>query len=557
MAAPANSTEPFQLHVPALARLRLTELCRGQRFHTLDRLDQYADCRQYDHLVHDWDGNRIGLTGEQPVFPGYYVLMDRRRPNVRYNLGKLIITRLTAMALGEESWPEVTVPGDPEAEDYVKALAEASMLQQRVQEARNRGGASGTAVLSFAFLDGKPRVRSHEAKHMHPLRWADRDEHVLAEVLKAYRYPRTVFVDGKPVVRDFYFARYWDEEQETVWDPIPQEYAQDGTWSHRVRSYTVRHGYGECPVYWCQNLADSEREDGQSDIDGLDSTFDKINHLLSSTTKGTIANVDPTLVVKDDPGKNPGVVQKGSGQAIFSKGGAEYLELQGTSVSAAKELAQELVRYCLNTAGVVIGDPEKMGGKAQSAQALKMLYLPMCNQCDLLRVQYGGLVTQVLRGMLRAARLIGSMEPGPVQTTADGIRMQSRPAVILPPRIEKVDKPDPKGEGHSVSEEVEQERTPGESEHIELKWPPYFQPSQTDVQAMVEAATKAKGNTISQRTAIKYTAPVFGVTDIDKEQAEIDVERAQAVEEQATLMDRQAEADARNMGGGAGGNGEE
>lgn len=554
MAAALKSADPYQLNPPAIPRIRLNELCSGARFQVLDKLDQYADCRQYDRLQFNWDGQRLGYGAEAAVvWPGY-VQLDQRRPSVRYNLGKLIITRLTAMAMGEESWPEVTVPGDEDAEDYVKALATESRLQERIQEARNKGGASGTACVSFSFVDGVPRVKAHEAKHMHPLRWADKDESVLGSVLKAYRYPRTVFVDGKPTVKDFYFARYWDEQIETVWDPIPAEMAQAGTWAIGVRSYSVRHGYGECPVYWTQNLPDSEREDGISDIDGLEGTFDKINHLLSATTKGTIANVDPTLIIKDDPQKNPGSLQKGSGQAIFSKGGAEYLELRGESVKTATTLANELVRYCLNTAGVVIGDPEKMGGKAQSSVALKMLYLPMCNQSDLLRVQYGSLIIKVLRGMLRAARLIGSLEPGPAVTTEDGLRIQQKPVVILPPRVEMVDKPGAPGE-QSTSEEQITERTPGESDRLDLKWPPYFQPTMLDVQAMVDAVSKAKGVTISQRTAVKYTAPVFGVADVDQELAELAAERAMAIEEQGALMDRQAESE--NAFGGGDGSAEE
>ncbi len=550
MAAPANSADIYQLNLPALPRIRLNELCQGQRFKVLDRLDQYADCRQYDALLHDWDGNRLGYGGEASVvWPGY-IALNKRKPTVRYNLGKLIITRLTAMALGEESWPEITVPGDEDAEDYVKALATESRLQERLQEARNRGGGSGTAVVSFSFVDGVPRVKAHEAKHMYPQRWADKDEHVLGAVLKAYRYTKTVYVDGKPTPKDFYFARFWDEQVETVWDPIPSEQAQAGTWATGVRSYTVRHGYGECPVYWTQNLPDSEREDGIADSDGLESTFDEINRLLSATTKGTIANVDPTLVIKDDPAKNPGIVQKGSGQAIWSKGGAEYLELMGTSVVAAKDLARELTTYCLNTAGVVIGDPDKMGAKAQSASALKMLYLPMCNQCDLLRVQYGSLIIKVLRGMLRAARLIGSLAPGPAVTTADGLRIQQKPVVILPPKVEVVDVPGAPGES-STSEEKISQRVPGESDRLELKWPPYFQPTMLDVQAMVEAVTKAKGQTISQRTAVKYTAPVFGVPDVDAELAELAAERAMAIEEQGALMDRQAESENAFGGDGA------
>jgi hypothetical protein len=517
--------------MPDLSGIRLSLLCGSPRTQQLGELDAYADCRQYDGLRYNWDGQLMGYAGEADIGPGYYVAMDKRRPNTRFNLGKLIRTRLSAMALGEDRWPEVTVPGDPDAEDYCKALALESKLQQRMQEARDKGGAMGTAVVSFSFLEGKPRVKCHDAKHMHPVRWNDRDEYVLGAVVKAYRYTRTVYErdTGRPKQVGFFACRYWDENVEIVWDPIPEEIARRENWSSIVKSYAVQHGYGECPVYWCQNLPDSEREDGVSDIDGLGDTFDQINRLLSATTKGTIANVDPTLVVHDEQGKNPGLIRKGTGQAIFSPGGAEYLELKGDSVKTAQGLVEGLVQQSLAIAGVVVGDPVKMGVAALSAQALRMLYLPMCNQCDLLRPQYGQLIVSVLRGMLRAARLIGNTEPGPVQLTADGIRIQSRPVVILPPKITKVD-PDP-GSDSGTTEEVK-ELTPGESDRLELKWPPYFQASMPDILAMVQAATTAKGQTISQRTAIKFTSTPFGVSDIDKEQAEIDVEK----ERDALLM---------------------
>lgn len=525
MAAPALAPDPTALQMPQLDRLRLDQLCAGERFLALERLDAYADARQYDGLRYNWDGQLMGYAGEADISPGWYIPLDRRRPNVRYNMGKLIRSRLTAMALGEERWPEITVPGDPDAEDYVKALALEAKLQKRMQEARDRGGALGTAVVSFSFLDGKPRVKSHDAKHIFALRWADRDEHVLGAVLKAYRYTRTVWdsVSGSPKQKSFYFARFWDENLEVVWDPIPEEQAKQGNWSKAIRSYAVQHGYGECPVYWAQNQPDSEREDGVSDIEGLGDTFDQVNRLMSATTKGTIANVDPTLVIKDDQSKNSGVVRKGTGSAIYAPGGAEYLELRGESVKTANALADLLIQQALNVAGVVIGDPDKMGVRAQSSLALKMLYLPMCNQCDILRTQYGDLIVGVLRGMLRAARRIGQTAPGPILETSDGRRIQVRPVVVLPQRIEKSE---PGSDGETAETMVD--RVPGTSDRIELKWAPYFPLSMADIQAMVEAATKAKGQTISQRTAIKFTSTPFGVLDVDKEQAEIDVERERA-----------------------------
>lgn len=535
MAARAQSNEDFSLQLPALTSVRLDALCSSLRTQQLEQLGAYADCRQYDTLRYNWDGQLMGYAGEADIGPGYYVPMDRRRPNTRYNLGKLIRARLTAMALGEDRWPEVTVPGDPDAEDYCKALALESKLQQRMQEARDKGGSCGTAVMSFGFVDGKPRVRVHDAKNIYAIRWVDRDEMVLGAVLKSYRYSRTVYDQdsGKPKQVTYYFARYWDENVEVVWDPIPDELARNARWSSVVKSYAVRHGYGECPVYWVQNLPDSEREDGVSDIEGLTDTFDQINRLMSATAKGTIANVDPTLVVKDEQGKNPGIVRKGTGSAIFAPGGAEYLELRGESVKTASALVDLMVHQCLSIAGVVIGDPVKMGVAALSAQALRMLYLPMCNQCDLLRPQYGQLIVSVLRGMLRASRLIGSTAPGPVAVTADGLRIQSKPVVVLPPKITKIE-PDP-GDPDGETTETVEERTPGTSDRLELKWPPYFQPSMPDILAMVQAATAAKGQTISDRTAVKFTSTPFGVSDIDRELAEIDVEK----EKNALLMQQQ------------------
>lgn len=509
---------------PQLGRVSLVELCGSARTAELARLDSYARSTQYDHRRFDWDGKMTGYGEQADISPGWYVPLKMRRPRARYDLPKLITKRLSAMTLGSERWPELRVDGDPEAEDYIKALAEAAKLPAKMLEAREKGGSSGTAVVSFKFADGKPRVLVHESRHVHVLRWADRDERVIGAVLKAYAYPRTVWdQEGRPKQITLYFARYWDETKEVVWDPIPEALARNGAWATAVKSYAVEHGYGECPVYWAQNLPDSEQEDGLSDFEGLLDQFDEINELLSATSKGTKANVDPTLVVKDDPGNNPGVVRKGSGQAIFSKGGAEYLELKGDAVKAGQELVKTLSQMALDVAGVVLGDPKELGTRAQSAAAMRMLYQPMIAQCDVLRSQYGELIARLLLGMLRAARLINQTEAGEVVLTADGRRVQEKPVVVLPPRFEST------GEGDDRTVTVV-ERTPGTSENLTLNWPSYFAATASDVSQDVDAATKAKGTTISAKTAVKYTAHHFGVKDVDQEIAEIEAEKELALE---------------------------
>lgn len=514
----------------AVRQIDVVGLCSDLRCFELDKLDNYAAGRQYDHLKYDWNGNYQSYADGADISPGWYVPLKHRKPAVRLEVPRLIVSRFSAMLLGEDRFPQISVEGDDEAEDYVNALSEEAHLKIKMQEARDKGGASGTAVLSFAFLDGKPRLQVHRSKHMHILRWADRYELRPAVALKCYRYMKRVFDGGKIKEKPYYYIRLWTETAEIVWEPVTEEMAKSGKWVDDVQSYPVQHDYGECPVYWIQNLPDSDREDGLSDFAGMLDNFDEINRLYSAMSKGTIANVDPTLVVMEDPQNNNGSLKKGSENAIFAKGGAKYLELSGTSIQTARDLVRVMLQYCLDVSGVVLGDAEKISGAAKSAAAMRLLYQPMINQCDKLRAQYGqqGIIP-LLTGMLKAAKRIGSTQPGPIITTSDGRRVQQKPVVILEPRIETeyVDIEDEMGEstGEKQKKVRMKERSPGSSERITLKWPPYFKPTQQDVSAAVTAAAGARGVLISPKTATKSVQNMYAIGDVEQELIDIEAHK--------------------------------
>jgi len=506
-----------------IAGINLAALCDSERCAGLERLDAYHSGRQYDSKKFNWDGNYVqGYADAADVSPGCFVPMRQRRPAFKMELSRLITTRLTAMLLGEDSFPTVSVEGDREAEDYVNALVEESSLKSLVIEARDKGGASGTAVLSFAFIDGKPRIQCHRSRHVHVLKWADRYELRPAVALKAFRYSKNVLIDGVFKKTQVFFVRLWTETSETVWDQIPADLATGNAWVHGVPSYRVDHNYGECPVYWIQNLPDSDQEDGICDTEGLQENFDEINILVSATLKGTIANVDPTLVIRQDPSVNTGSIRKGSENAIYSVGGAEYLELSGTAVDTAKKLADGLIQYCLDVSGVVVADPSTLSGAARSGAAMRLLYQPMVNQCDKLRTQYGQRgVIPILKGMLRAARLADGAEPGPVTVTGDGRRIQERAVVKLEPRMDVSYIDD---DGSKTQIVTPAERTPGTSERITLKWPSYFRPTPQDIGVIVDATLKARGVLISPTTATKAIAGLYSVGDVDQELVDIEAE---------------------------------
>lgn len=499
---------------PALASVDLAALCCSDRFQRLDKLEAYYRCTQYDDRRYTWDGKRRGVGGESDLDVGWYVPLRLRRPTARYDLPRLIVDRLTSMVFGAERFPQLVVEGDENAQDYVRELAREARLNVKIQEARTKGGSQGASCLSFGFVDGKPRISVHNAKHVTVLRWADRYLYRPAAALEAYSYKRTVYdsITGRSREALVYFARYWDETEEVVWEPISEEIARvPGAWA-KLPSVRVEHGLGFCPVYWIQNRPDADGVDGDSDYEGQTDRCDEMNTLLSATGKGTVANVDPTLVILDDPQMNGGSVRKGSDNAIYSKGGAQYLELRGDSLKAALLLLAEHKQQALDTAGVVLGDPS-MAGKAASAAALRVLYLPMINEADRLREQYGHALCVMMRDMLRAAKMIGGRAPGEIVITPDGQRLQRLPAVTLDPRVEN---------------DQMVKRVPGNLEAVTINWPPYFPNSWADTKSAVDALVAASGSKsiISRRTAVENIAPLFGIADVNEELEALDNDKA-------------------------------
>lgn len=539
MAAALDEKPQKPLTSIPLAPLRA--LVEDDRFRHLDKMESYFRKSQDNLKQYDWNGMLSPYGSEAAIKPGWYVPHKLRRPSSRRDLARLIVLRLTSMMFGEDRFPDIRIEGDEDAEDYVTCLAKESRLAARITEARDLGGATGTACLSFGFVNGKPRVKVHNAKHVTVLDWADEDEFRPAAVMEAYSYTKKQYnLELKKMeLKTFWRVRFWDDQVEVTWRDIPDSVAAQPTWQSWPKRKDNVHGYGFCPFYWIQNRPCSSEYDGEGDYEGCESTFDDINRLVSSITKGTIANVDPTLVVKMDPMSNTGDVMKGSDNAIFSPGGAEYLELKGTAVAAAKVQCDDLCQSQLDECGVVLADPEKLSGAAQSAQALRILYQPMLANCDKMRGQYGEHgIKVILRDMLEVARMLLAREPTVLE---DGTQVQA--VVVLPPRVERTKAEEPGGEPTVTVTE----RTPGESSEITLNWPPYFTATWKDIKEASEGMKNANGGkaTLSQQTTVKVMGSLVGVSDWETELSIIKEEEEAAAEQQQDLFESQLGAEAK------------
>lgn len=499
--------------VAGIPQVALTDVTDGPRFAELDKYESHFRLTQDDGKLYDWNGYFRGFGPMAAIKPGWYVPLSMRKPSTMLPLAKFIVGRLTAMTFGVDNEPTITVAGDDDAETYSRALCEGARLFVRAIEARNLGGACGSVAMSYGFVEGAPRVEVHNPKHCRVLEWADRSELIVGSFLKTYAYTEEDLDEktGRPVERRYFYARFIDATRDLVWTRIPEEQARMPDWATLVQPDREAEVIGgACPVIWIQNQphtsgAEPPRApyDGPSDYEGMCDDLGQAHRLKSATTKGTIANVDPTLVIKDDKSKNSGAVRTGHAAAIYAPGGAEYLTLRGDSMEAAEKRLRGLRADVLDAACVVAPPTEDVASAAKSAAALRILFAPMTAQCAILRASYGEGIERVLVGLLRMARAIG-----------DGAEID------LPRRFERLEAPEPEeGEEKAEAEMVEIKLVPGESEQVRLLWPPFFSPTWTDKREAVTAAKEASGGkpVVSHRTAVQAVGQLFGVEDPDAE----------------------------------------
>lgn len=509
---------PAPYTIPAVSPV---DLAASDVFNALDRSEQYFRCTQDDAKSYNWDGHFRGYGEKAAIQPGWYVPIAMRKPSTIRALPRIIVSRLTDMLFGNANAPAISVPGDPEAEHFVRALARESRLFTRMIEARNLGGSTGTVALSAGYVNGKPRVEVHNAKSMRVLEWEDRAECVPASVVQAYLYESDAYDPeaAKFQRAKFYYVRHWTPTTDTVWAAIPERFYNRPDWQSLVKpTSSVPVPGGRCPVVWIQNAPDSTSEYGPADYDGQLENFDNLNRLASAMTKGSIANADPTLVVKDKATANTGFIRKGSENALYSPGGAEYLTLDGAAMDATGKTAEGIRRDVLDACRVVIPDADKLSSAARSAAALKILFAPMTACADVLRDLYGtdGIV-RVLQVLLRQAKALGK-----------GVRLDPRIDTVTTER-EEMDETTGLPRVVKEREIMVVELTPGVRESITLNWPPYFPATWTDIAQASAAASAAAGKAqlISSETATRAVAQMWGVEDplAERRAIEADTER--------------------------------
>jgi hypothetical protein len=217
-------------------------------------------------------------------------------------------------------------------------------------------------------------------------------------------------------------------------------------------------------------------------------------------------------------------VKTGSDDALIvgEEGGAEYLELTGTSLESGIKLLNEQRRNALETAQCIVPDPADIAAQGISSVALKGIFGPMIGKCETLRDQYGKGMKRVLDQMTDVARAkLGQKTIIYVKNDAGEPEAQEVEFFIdLPAKVVETPQQSPDGQpvveedtGKPVVDTQKVELKPGDGGELELVWPEYFPATPADQAAVVTTLGTAAGGKpiISQQTAVEKTAAVYGV----------------------------------------------
>lgn len=533
----------------------------GERYKLLDRRAQFYECKQHDHKMTAFDGGLIPGDGaiavHQPFLNGQsgYVPLRNRRPSSPYRLARVIVHAFTDMVFGENRFPKFKVEGDAKTQDFVEAIVKATRMPVRAIEARNRGGSTGASVLSWCFLEGKPRIRVHNPRDLFVHSWIDRETCIPEHVTEVYQYPKEEWdpVKKKYVKNMYWYRRDWTPDEDIVFRPILVEYQKDPDdyWEPDLKR-SRGHDDGVIHVEWIQNLP-SQDPDGEPDYEGLYDNFDTIDILASVISKGAVLNLDPTVVLKMDPDiLSRNGVQKGSDNALTvgEDGDAKYMELAGSSIKAGVDLFNSKRKSILEVAQCVIPDPADIAAAGTSSVAQKMVYASMLARCDVLREQYAGGFERLLSNMVRVAQ--ASKTRVYIKYHEDGTEERVKYEIDLPPKVTSEPVTDDEGVPTGEQSITMDPLDPGMGTDISSEWGPYFPPTPTDQQLTVSTLAQATGNQpfLSTQTATEIALAAFN-RPAEEEHARIAKEQQVIQAKQAQMFADQMD----QMGGGNGGNG--
>lgn len=443
---------------------------RKYRSEELHLYDTYCENKQYNHLL-NWDAATAAA--------GEYIAVRKRKPRIIYNIGKVLTERVAAKLVGKSVFPKFVIEDDTEATEFLRYVQRAAEMQPRMIRAVKRMLRSGSSLVRFQVIDGDLKLETYNSKYCYPEFLPNGD---LESVRIQYVYEDTKELDENGSPQKKWYRLDLGMDSDVLFD--------NPNYSPTVEPLftpveTVTHNLGFVQGEWFRTDED-EGTDGYSLLCDILDMIDELNYGLSQSSQAVSYNHEPLLAISGMDAEELDKIIRSSTKAINlgREGKAAFVESNMKGVEAGNTLRDRVKGKIADVVRVVMLDPEKIVGNAQSGKAMEVLHGPLLELIDELR---GPLEKCLKRLLLKMAMTLLELNKRGLETEV------TIPAGWKPSSLD-----------------------------VTVTWPKIFPLTIEDLAKMSQVATAlAGGNIMSQESMTRWLAPEFGIEDIEEERAKI------------------------------------
>jgi hypothetical protein len=447
------------------------EMYRSERLH---KICQYIENKQYDHLA-DWDN-----CDESDQ----HIPLRKRKPKIIYPFAQLLVERTASKLLGKSTFPKLDIPEDPDTTELMKLVVDSTYMKSTLLKAIETMCAYNSVFVRFKIVGGNLKYEYYNPKYCYP-EFDDAGELVKIEI--KYVYDDNEDLDDQGNAKKKWYKLELSQMTDTLYDN--PEYVAGGK-PNFTPVKSNKHELGFVQGEWIRNGYNrhSPDGDGQSMVEKVFSFIDSICYNLSQSDKAVNYGQDPQLVISgmDDDEIESLIKSSSKGWTLGREGQANFLEIAGSGVQTGKEHRMDIKKDIQDIARVIMLDPEKIVGSAQSAKAMEVLHGPLVEMINQMR-------PHVERGIIKLLQ----------KSIATLVLMNQRgiPTIFnMPPQYQPA------------------------SLDITVSWPPIFPLTTQDKQQLISMFIQLSSNNIlSRETVLKNL--LAQIPDIEVDDLELEIQR--------------------------------
>lgn len=436
----------------------------------LDVYDQYFDNTQYDSKQ-NWE---TAIKSED------YVPIRDRKPRIIYNVAKVVVNKVTAKLCGAKTFPKFSVEDDPDDTAFFNTVIKAADLRLNLLEPVRHALLSGSSFVRYFLVDGNLEMEYALSKYCYP-KFDSIGQLEEIEIKYIYEDYDDLKANGDPKLK--WYRLFMTKMADILYDN--PDYIS-GAKPEFQEVERAEHGLGWVQGEWLPTAKNKFDPDGPSLIGDILGFIDDLNYSLSQSSQAVGYNQEPQLGINGVDEEELDSLTRSSQKAwnLGREGEAKFIESALEGVKQAMESRGDNRNRMLEVVRLVILDPEKIAGSAQSGKAMELLNEPLVELLDELRTIFEPRFKNLVLKMSLTCLVMNARGEATMIETPKG---------YMPTSMD-----------------------------LTLDWPSIFPPTLVDIGLMTTAAAAAStANIISRETLTKWLAPVFGVEDVEEELSKI------------------------------------